>query len=37
MKKYEQMTDEQLIQNLRQGDSNIIDYLMDKYKNTVRK
>lgn len=37
MKKYEQMTDEQLIQKLRQGDSNIIDYLMDKYKNTVRK
>lgn len=37
MKKYEQMTDEQLIQNLRQGDSNIIDYLMEKYKNTVRK
>ncbi|MCI8320050.1 MAG: RNA polymerase sporulation sigma factor SigH [Dorea sp.] len=37
MKTYEQMTDEQLIARLREGDSSIIDYLMDKYKNTVRK
>lgn len=37
MKKYEQMTDEQLIRMLRDGDSKIIDYLMDKYKNMVRK
>lgn len=37
MKTYGQMTDEQLIARLREGDSNIIDYLMDKYKNTVRK
>lgn len=37
MKTYRQMTDEQLIARLREGDSNIIDYLMDKYKNTVRK
>ncbi|MBC5742535.1 RNA polymerase sporulation sigma factor SigH [Lachnospiraceae bacterium MD308] len=36
-KMYEQMTDEQLIAKLRDGDSNIIDYLMEKYKNTVRK
>ncbi len=37
MKKYEQMTDEQLIRMFRDGDSKIIDYLMDKYKNMVRK
>lgn len=37
MTKYEQMTDEQLIRKLRDGDSGIIDYLMDKYKNLVRK
>ncbi len=37
MKKYEQMTDEQLIRMLRGGDSKIINYLMDKYKNMVRK
>ena len=36
-KMYEKMTDEQLIAKLRDGDSNIIDYLMEKYKNTVRK
>ena len=29
--------DEQLIEKLREGDSGIIDYLMEKYKNTVRK
>ena len=32
-----QMTEEQLIEKLREGDSGIIDYLMEKYKNTVRK
>ncbi len=37
MNYYKQMTDEQLIKKLREGDSGIIDYLMDKYKNTVRK
>lgn len=37
MNYYKQMTDEQLIEKLREGDSGIIDYLMDKYKNTVRK
>ena len=31
------MTDEQLIEQMREGDSGIIDYLMEKYKNTVRK
>lgn len=37
MANYEQMTDEQLIRNLRKGDGNIIDYIMEKYKNLVRK
>lgn len=37
MANYEQMTDEQLIGKLRQGDKNIIDYIMEKYKNLVRK
>lgn len=31
------MTDEQLIRRLRDGDGRIIDYLMEKYKNLVRK
>ena len=37
MANYEQMTDEQLIGKLRKGDKNIIDYIMEKYKNLVRK
>lgn len=37
MANYEQMTDEQLIGKLRDGDRNIIDYIMEKYKNLVRK
>ena len=37
MANYEQMTDEQLIRKLRDGDKNIIDYIMEKYKNLVRK
>lgn len=37
MANYEQMTDEQLIGKLRGGDRNIIDYIMEKYKNLVRK
>lgn len=37
MTNYEHMTDEQLIKKLRDGDSKIIDYLMEKYKNLVRK
>ena len=34
---YEQLTDEQLIRNLRDGDKKIMDYIMKKYKNVVRK
>ena len=37
MANYEQMTDEQLIGKLRGGDSHIMDYIMEKYKNLVRK
>lgn len=34
---YEHMTDEQLICKLRDGEKSIIDYIMEKYKNMVRK
>ncbi len=37
MSKYDTMTDEQLIRELRSGDRKIIDYIMEKYKNLVRK
>ena len=37
MAKFEQMTDEQLICRLRDGDKTVIDYVMEKYKNLVRK
>lgn len=37
MSKYEIYTDEQLIRNLREGEKEIMDYIMDKYKNLVRK
>lgn len=37
MNNYNTLTDEQLIKNLRNGDSKIIDYIMDKYKNLVKK
>ena len=37
MTKYEMQTDEQLIESLRGGDDAITDYIMDKYKNLVRK
>lgn len=37
MANYEQMTDEQLIGKLRKGDRDIMDYIMEKYKNLVRK
>ena len=37
MKKYDTMTDEQLICKLRSGENAITDYLMDKYKYLVRK
>ena len=31
MDRYEKMTDEQLIQKLRDGDNRIVDYIMEKY------
>lgn len=37
MSNYENMTDEQLIRRLREGDRRITDYLMEKYKGMVRK
>ena len=37
MKRYDQMTDEQLIVALRNGESEITDYIMEKYKHLVRK
>lgn len=37
MSSYEKKTDEELIQSLRSGDKEIVDYLMVKYKNLVRK
>ncbi|MDD3404456.1 MAG: RNA polymerase sporulation sigma factor SigH [Hespellia sp.] len=37
MSNYETMTDEHLIAELRAGDTNITDYIMDKYKSLVRK
>ncbi|MDD3141628.1 MAG: sigma factor, partial [Lachnospiraceae bacterium] len=37
MNNYKMLSDEQLIKNLRNGDSKITDYIMDKYKNLVRK
>ena len=37
MKKYDMITDEQLIRELRQGDAAIMDYIMVKYKNLVKR
>lgn len=37
MSRYEHMTDEQLIQEIRNGDKSIMNYIMEKYKNFVRK
>ena len=37
MSKYEAFTDEQLIGNLRDGEREIMDYIMEKYKNVVRR
>lgn len=37
MKKYETMADEQLIRRLREGESPIADFIVDKYKFLVRK
>lgn len=34
---YEKETDEELMVRLREGESRIMDYIMDKYKNLVRK
>lgn len=36
MNKYDTMTDEQLIRRLREGETAITDYIMDKYKFLVR-
>ena len=37
MTEYRQFTDEKIIQLIKDGDSKAIDYLMDKYKDIVRK
>jgi len=37
MSSYEKMTDEELIHRLREGQSDITDYIMNKYKYLVRK
>ena len=37
MTEYKKLTDEELIRRLRMGENGIIDYLMEKYKNLVRK
>lgn len=34
---YADKTDEQLIQELREGNTEVVDYIMEKYKNMVRK
>ncbi len=36
MNKYEQYTDEQLIEMWHEGEQNVMDYLIDKYKSMVR-
>lgn len=35
--KYDSFTDEELIDRLKNGEKEIIDYIMEKYKNLVRK
>ena len=35
--KYKGLSDEELIDRLRQGENGITDFIMDKYKNLVRK
>ena len=37
MTEYKKLTDEELIRRLRMGETGIINYLMEKYKNLVRK
>ncbi len=36
MKRYEQMTDEQLIDTLRNGEKEVVEYILRKYKSLVR-
>ena len=36
-KAYDDVLDEQLIDMLRQGETSVMEYIMDKYKNLVRK
>lgn len=36
-KTYEGINDEEIIEKIRQGDSDAVDFLMDKYKNFVRR
>ena len=37
MKQYDGIKDEELISRFENGESEILDYLMEKYKNMVRK
>ena len=37
MKNYEEYQDEELIRRLRDGDGSVMDYLMEKYKDLVRR
>ena len=37
MTEYKKLTDEELIRRLRMGETGIIDYLMEKYKDLVRR
>lgn len=37
MQSYDKVTDKELIRRLRAGDAGVTDYIMDKYKNLVRK
>ena len=37
MESYQELSDEQLIRKLREGDSKIMDFILDKYKPLVRK
>lgn len=37
MKQYESFSDEELLQKMKAGDTEIIDFIMEKYKNLVRK
>ena len=36
MKEYTEYTDEELVELLRQGDTEVMDYLLEKYKFIVR-